>query len=121
MTSSVALSPTMARGGKPATQARTAPRSYTLVALTAVLLGLGVVLVYSASSVFAAKTYDDAEFFLKRQLVFAAVGSAAAWWFGRIRGEALQRRASLVFFGSVFLCAIVLVPGIGKLVGGARR
>src|SRR5690606_37324199 len=33
----------------------------------------------------------------------------------------LQRRAGFILLVSIVLCAIVLVPGIGRLAGGARR
>ncbi len=125
---------TQAYGGAPVAMAREATPSRGgrvvaasgrgdafLLMLTAALLGLGLVLVYSASSVFAAQSYGDAEHFLSLQLKWAAVGALGMWLASRQKSELLERRATLLFFVTFVLCALVLVPGIGRLVGGARR
>jgi cell division protein FtsW len=87
----------------------------------AVLLGLGIVLVYSSSSVYAARLYRDAEHFLRLQLAWAGLGLAAMWLMTRVASASLRRRAGWVLIGCVLLCGVVLIPGIGHLAGGARR
>ncbi len=85
------------------------------------LAALGLVLVYSASSVFAARHYGDAEHLLLRQASWLLVGLVAMVVVMRVDGELLRRRAGWIFLVTVVLCALVLVPGIGKVAGGARR
>lgn len=48
------------------------------IAVTAVIVGFGLLMVYSASSVTALADFGDSAYYLKRQLLFAAVGTAAA-------------------------------------------
>ncbi|MEE8408475.1 MAG: putative lipid II flippase FtsW [Myxococcota bacterium] len=91
------------------------------VGVVAALLGIGVVLVYSSSSVFAAQVYGDAEHFLKLQLCWSVVGLIGLAVATRIPGPWLRRRAGWVLILAVALCALVLVPGLGHLAGGARR
>ncbi len=54
-----------------------APR-LTVIVVVAILLAIGLVMVYSASSVEAYNDHGEASYYLKRQLVFAAVGIACA-------------------------------------------
>ncbi len=54
--------------------------SFYLVLVPAVLLlALGVMMVLSASSVYAFVRYDDAYYFVKRQFIFLLIGGAAAF------------------------------------------
>jgi cell division protein FtsW len=54
--------------------------SFYLVLVPAVLLlALGVMMVLSASSVYAFVRYDDAYYFVKRQLIFLVIGGVLAW------------------------------------------
>ncbi len=92
-----------------------------LVTATAALASLGVVLVYSASSVFAAKVYGDAEHFLVQQAAWTAVGVGALVLVARVPAERLARLAPWLLVATMALCAAVLVPGVGKLVNGATR
>ncbi|MBF0477559.1 MAG: hypothetical protein HQK59_17395, partial [Deltaproteobacteria bacterium] len=56
--------------------ATTGSSSYDYIMLVVVmsLTALGIVLVFSASSILAEKRYGDAYFFLKRQASFALLG-----------------------------------------------
>lgn len=54
--------------------------SFFLVLVPAVLLmALGVMMVLSASSVYAFVRYDDAYYFVKRQAIFLVIGGVAAF------------------------------------------
>jgi len=99
------------------------PRSWDalLIASVMIMLGLGIVLVYSSSSVFAARIHGDAEYFLKAQLGWAVLGLIGMVMAAHVPGEWLQKRAGLLFLGCVVLCVLVLIPGIGHLANGARR
>lgn len=50
---------------------------FVLFATIIMLVTIGVVMVYSASSYFSAFKYDDAEYFLWRQLAWAVIGTIA--------------------------------------------
>lgn len=60
-------------------------------ALDVVLLGCvlallfwGLIMVYSASAILAEQAYGSPYYFIKRQLLWAAIGLAAMWWFSRL-------------------------------------
>ncbi|GAB3697720.1 putative lipid II flippase FtsW [Mariniluteicoccus flavus] len=50
---------------------------YLIVGSAALLIGLGLMMVLSASSVMAYKIYDDSYYFIKRQAVFCVLGVVA--------------------------------------------
>jgi cell division protein FtsW len=85
------------------------------------LVALGLVMVYSASAIAAQDKLGDALYFLKRQAVAAGIGviaMCAAMFVGYRR---LARWAYPLLLLSIGLLVLVLVPGIGTTVGGARR
>lgn len=98
-----------------------APSDRLLLLLTLSLVGLGIVMIYSASAIRAQERFGDPAFFLKKQLVYACVGLLAmAWAVGRDL-KTFQRLTPIFFLGSLLLLLLVLVPHIGIRVNGARR
>jgi cell division protein FtsW len=94
-----------------------------LVTATLCLLAFGAVMVYSASSplgVIGGRGYGTGEFV--RYLIFGALGLAGMHVLAR-RGLALlnRRLVSMLLLGSFVLLALVMVPGFGVQVNGARR
>ena len=94
-----------------------------LVTATLCLLAFGAVMVYSASSplgVLNGKGNGTGEFI--RYLIFGGIGLAAMHVLGR-HGLALldQRLVNLLLIGSFALLVLVLMPGFGVEVNGARR
>jgi len=90
---------------------------FTVVALVAI----GVVMVYSASAIVAHDRYGDSTFFFKRQVLWAALGMAALVITQRIHYTGLRRLTPVLLFLAVASLALVLIPGIGRVAGGARR
>jgi cell division protein FtsW len=96
---------------------------YDPVLLGAVLLLLtfGVVMVYSASAVYAGARLGDGLWFFKRQAIGAVAGLAAlliAMKFGYRRLEVLAVPLVVI---SLALLALLHAPGLGHAAGGARR
>lgn len=85
------------------------------------LLGFGVIMVYSASAAVALERFGDAHFFLKRHLLWSAMGFAAMFLFLAIDLEVLRRAAPFAIFFSFIAIVVVLIPAFGNEVGGARR
>jgi cell division protein FtsW len=88
------------------------------------LLFLGLVMVYSASIATAEGNRFSGHqptFFLIRHLVFMTVGLVAAGMVFQVPLTLWQRWAPMLFLAGVVLLAVVLVPGIGRSVNGARR
>ena len=94
------------------------------VLLTAalILLAFGAVMVYSASSARNLLQGDgDGTQFLVRYLLFGAFGLGAMHVLSRHGVALLRRYTPLLLIGSFGLVLLVLVPGIGIEVNGARR
>jgi cell division protein FtsW len=84
-------------------------------------MGIGLVLVYSASFIFASETYGDGLYFFKRQLLFVVV-ALCALSLASVFPYTLLRKYFWVFWGAMVLgLAAVFVPGLGHHVGGATR
>ncbi len=95
----------------------------TLLFAILMLLVISVVMVYSASSVVALTTYNDSAYFMKRQLLWAAVGLAFMAVTMRLNHRLLSNQRVVIPFLviSLLLLAATLVPGVGRMVNGARR
>jgi cell division protein FtsW len=93
-----------------------------IIALMAVMLTcFGVVMVYSASSVMAAKKFHDGFYFLKRQGVFALFGFGAMAVAMQVDYHQWRRFAVPLLLSCFLLLALVFVPGIGGTAKGASR
>ncbi|MCB9650731.1 MAG: putative lipid II flippase FtsW [Deltaproteobacteria bacterium] len=85
------------------------------------LLGLGTVLVYSASAVRAGNGAGDAEAYLARHLSSILMGMLLLAITLRIPLEVWSKLAYPLLGLSVVLLAAVFVPGLGRRVNGAMR
>lgn len=88
------------------------------------LLFTGLVMVYSASIATAEGgrfTGHQPAYFLVRHGVFLCIGLVAAAFVFQIPLSLWQKYAPYLFMIGVFLLAVVLIPGLGRDVNGARR
>jgi len=92
--------------------ASSAGRQILLIAL--VLVGLGVVMVYSSSSVLASTRFHSSGFFLKRQLVRAAIGVFIMLAASMVPVRAWRRLARPLLLVGFGLLVLVLVAGVGR-------
>ncbi len=85
------------------------------------LIGIGLVAVYSASSILAEARYGDHYYYLKRQTIFCLFGVMLMILAKNIN-YLLYRKLVYVLLGlSLLLLVLLLVPGLGIKVGGAQR
>jgi len=92
-----------------------------LLAITALLTGVGIVMVFSASSAVAYTQFHDAAYYLKRELIWAVIGAVALVLGMRLDYTKLRPAAPWIFGIAVVLLAAVLIPSLGSIEGGARR
>ena len=94
-----------------------------LVLLFAVLLlvGFGILMVYSASSYQAELRYNDKFFFMKKQIYGAIAGLVGMITLYFIDIKKLEKIKWPLFIVSCVLLALVFVPKIGVQVYGAKR
>ncbi|MBU1125747.1 MAG: putative lipid II flippase FtsW [Candidatus Omnitrophica bacterium] len=92
-----------------------------LLAVTLILICIGTVMIYSTSSIYSWERYGDGFFFLKRHVSFVLIGSVFTFFIMLLDYRKLQRYAKPLLVVSFVLLLLVLVPGIGREVSGARR
>jgi cell division protein FtsW len=99
------------------------PTSYDFMVLipTLLLLGMGLVAVFSASSFLAEHKLGDSYFFLKRQATFCLVGLCFMIFAKNIPAGLYSRIAYPLLGTSLALLLLLHVPGFGVKVGGACR
>ncbi|WP_028611142.1 putative lipid II flippase FtsW [Paenibacillus harenae] len=91
---------------------------FLLLILTLLLVGFGLVMVFSASSSVAVVTKDDALYFTKRQFMWAGLGVTVMLFMMNLRYQVFQRFFMLFFIPVVVM--LVLVPFVGQEINGAR-
>jgi len=92
-----------------------------LLLVVMALVSLGLVMVYSASAIAAQQKLGDSFFYLKRQAVAAGIGLLAMAVALKLGYRKLARLAYPLLVCAVISLVLVLVPGVGTTVGGARR
>ncbi|MFA5145508.1 MAG: putative lipid II flippase FtsW [Candidatus Omnitrophota bacterium] len=92
-----------------------------LFTVSVVLICIGIVMIYSASSIYAWERYKDGFFFLKRHISFLCIGIALTFLVMTIDYRKLRKVARPLLIASLVLLVLVLIPGIGREVSGARR
>lgn len=85
----------------------------------AILAGLGLLMVYSAS-LSSKPGIQDQVYFLKH-LLFLTIGGTLGLLASRLNAKQWYRFAPLIYFGVLGLLVITLIPLVGVEVNGARR
>ncbi|MGM9935988.1 MAG: putative lipid II flippase FtsW [Candidatus Ornithomonoglobus sp.] len=119
--SSVKKSRTAARKPLREQMARAGELDYTLLFLIILIVALGLIVMLSASAPTGKSIYDDSYYFFKRQLLFIVMGFVGMYIISRIDLESYQYLIPHAFWACVLLLILVLIPGIGVKVNGARR
>ncbi len=94
---------------------------FILLITTLALVGIGIVMVYSTSAIMAGDRFGDPYYFLKRQVLYAAIGFVLMILTMLFPYETLKRLAYPILILSILLLIAVLIPGIGHRAGGAMR
>ena len=85
------------------------------------LVGIGMVMVYSASSAVALTKFGSDYFFLRKQAMFAVAGIAALVVCRHIPYKIFWHLTYPLLIFSMILLVVVHIPGIGYKAGGASR
>ena len=80
----------------------------------------GIIMIYSASSIWAEFKYQDAFKYVKQQGLFFLVGILVMIFSSKISLNFLKRKANLILIGCFLLLILVLIPGIGSIRNGSR-
>ncbi len=98
------------------------PIEYSLLlTATLCLLAFGVVMVFSASSTTSLLGESgDGAFYLKRTLIFGALGLLVMHLLARRGVKLLRPLTPLMLGGAIFLCLLAMLPGFGVEINGSR-
>jgi cell division protein FtsW len=92
-----------------------------LAAVVAMLCTIGLMMVLSASSVEALRSYGGAWVFFQRQLIWVAIGAVVLIGASRLDYHHWRKGVIPLLGVSFVLLLLVLVPGVGITAGGSSR
>lgn len=94
---------------------------FAILIPTLLLVGLGLVALFSASSVLAAHKWGDSYYFLKRQGAFCLLGLCLMIFAKNVPLALYQKMAYPLLVISFIMLGLLFVPGVGVRIGGACR
>ena len=87
-----------------------------------ILLGLGIIMILSASSHLGDLRYGSPYYFFVRQIVWALLGTGIMLFISRIDYKIYKKYAKLIFAIAIGCLVLVLIPGAGSgEIRGAKR
>ncbi len=95
--------------------------SNLLLIVTFILIGFGLVAIYSTSAIFAEERFGDGLFFLERQLLWVLLGLVVMLIAWRIKYKWIRVLSNPLLFLTFTLLVLVLLPQFGREAGGAQR
>ena len=93
---------------------------YFLLASVIIISIFGIIMIYSASSIWSDFKYQDAFKYVKQQSLFFLVGIFVMLFCSKIDLQFLKKRANLILLVCFLLLVLVLIPGIGSIRNGSR-
>ena len=93
----------------------------SILTIVAVLVSVGVVMIYSASAIYAHGSMGDSMYFLKRHLLYLLIGLVMMVAAMSLDMEKVRLWSKPVLLASVGLLVLVLIPHVGDETAGARR
>lgn len=91
-----------------------------IVILTIIIVIFGLMSVYSSSHIWALYKYNDAFYYIKRQVIFACLGLIAMYVTSHIDYHLYKKYYKLILMVCFLLLILVLIPGLGVVRGGSR-
>ena len=97
-------------------------KSFDKYLLIAVLLMsiFGIIMIYSASSIWAEYKFHDAFKYVKHQSLFFILGIFIMFFTSKMNLNFLKKKANLILAICFLLLLLVLIPGIGTIRNGSR-
>jgi len=91
------------------------------MAVVALLLGIGTVMVYTSSTAVAEADFGNRYYFLVRQAIWVAIGLSSMAVFASINPWFWQKHSRTALLVAIVLLILVIIPGVGISRLGARR
>lgn len=93
-------------------------RRLTIEIITLVIIG--IIMVGSSSRVWAQAKFNNASYFMTRQMIFALVGLVVMYVASRVSLVKIRTYAKPIFIACVIALILVLIPGLGVQRNGSR-
>lgn len=98
------------------------PQCDSILALTiGALVLMGIIMVFSASAVYAQEEYHDSLYFLKRHVLWVLLGTGLLFLARKMDYHRLHALTYPAMAVTLALLILVMVPGLGREAGGAQR
>jgi cell division protein FtsW len=94
---------------------------YNMLFILIVLVGFGLVMLYSSSSYTATNKFGDSAYYLKHQLFAMGIGLIPMILLIAVDYRRWKKYGLLAYFVSFMLCIAVFIPGIGVERNGSTR
>lgn len=92
-----------------------------LLLLSIIIISLfGLLMIYSASSIWAEYKFNDPYKFLKTQSIFLIIGYIIIYIISKIPYQTYLKYSNLILITCIILLILVLIPGIGTVRNGSR-
>ncbi|MCM8790701.1 MAG: putative lipid II flippase FtsW [Candidatus Omnitrophica bacterium] len=93
----------------------------SIFTIVAILVCVGVVMIYSASAIYAYNNMGDSLYFLKRHFIYLIIGLGFMFVSMSVDINVLRNASRPLLILSLVLLVLVLIPHIGRETFGARR
>lgn len=94
---------------------------FILIIIIIILLSFGVVMILSASAPSALAETGNSYTYFTKQIIFACIGLVVMWFVSKIDYRIYKKFYWPIYWISIGVLLLVLVPGLGYEAGGARR
>ena len=94
---------------------------FILLVIIILLLSLGIVMVLSASAPSALSETGNSYTYVTKQAIFAVIGFGVMFFFTKFDYRIFKKFYWLIYWFSVGILLLVLVPGLGSSANGATR
>jgi cell division protein FtsW len=94
---------------------------HIFLGIIATLITIGLVFIYSASSIYALEKLGSSHYFVKKQLIGLIIGLVGMMIFRIIPLSYIKKSSPFLFIGSLFLTACTLVSPFGLKIHGSSR
>ena len=92
-----------------------------LVSIVMLLTIIGLIFIYSASSIYALEKFGSAHYFFKKQLLFLIPACAAFFIFALVPLDFWKKYAPFFFGCSLIITALTFIPMVSLKVHGSHR
>jgi cell division protein FtsW len=85
------------------------------------LIIIGLIFIYSSSSIFALEKFGSAQYFVKKQVIGLILGFCGFCFFSALPIKYLKKLSPFLFFGALLITGMTLLPKLAVKIHGSSR